>query len=141
MNWKKLLAKELQHRNYSEEICTEKYNNLLVKVIRPTLANIKEELAKYVINSELERDELKVEFALSGYWFKFKIEHSENCKVRFSALYVDKSDPDLEPGVQPKLIEGYNKEIEMELINQDLLGEIFFESFKPMIKYFSNSGK
>ena len=133
MNWKKKLAQKLQHRNHSEEICKEKYNNLLKEVIRPTLADIKVELSKYFINSELEWVELKVEYAFSGYWFIFKIDQSENCKVKFSASYVDKNDPDLEPGVQPKLIDGYNKEIEIELINPDLIGEIFYEAFEPMI--------
>lgn len=141
MNWRELLAQELQYRNPSEDICTEKYSTLLKEVIRPTLADIKEELNKYVIDSDIEGCELKVEYGFSGYWFKFKIEKSENCKVKFSAFYVDKNDPDLEPGSQPKLINGYNKEVEIELINPDQIGETFYEAFKPMIEDFYKSGK
>ncbi|HCY40652.1 MAG TPA: hypothetical protein DHV48_04750 [Prolixibacteraceae bacterium] len=141
MNWKKLLAQELQHRNHTEEICTEKYNNLLKDVIRPTLVDIKEELTKYLINSVQEREELKVEYATFWYLFKFKIDKSENCKVKFSASYVENYDFAMDIEVQPKLIDGYNKEVEIELINPDLIGEIFYEAFKPMIEDYYKSGK
>lgn len=141
MNWRELLAQELQYRNHSEEICVEKYNNLLKEVIRPTLADIKVELNKYLIISVLEGCELKVEYATFWYLFKFKIDKSENCKVKFSASYVENYDFAIDIEVQPKLIDGYNKEVEIELINPDLIGEIFYESFKPMIDNYYKSGK
>jgi len=141
MNWRESLAQELQYRNGPKENCTEKYNILLQRIIKPTFVDILEELSKYSIIAVYERDELKVEYGLSGFWFKLKIDRSENCMVKFSAFYVDINDSDLEPGVQPKLIDGYNKEIEIEMINSDLIGEIFYEAFKPMIKYYYKSGK
>lgn len=141
MNWKKKLAQKLGYRNQAEEICKEKYNNLLKEVIKPTLADIKNELGKYVIISDIEECELKVEYASSGYWFKFKIEKSEYCIVKFTAFYIDKNDPDLEPGVQPKLIDGYKKEVEIDLINPDLIGDIFYEAFTPFLDNYYRPGK
>jgi len=141
MNWKESLRQKLQDRNGQKGNCTEKYNNLLQKIIIPTFKDIQKELSKYSIHAVYERDELKVEYASSGYWFKIIIDQSENCKIKFSAFYVDINDPDLEPGIQPKLIVGYNKEIEIEMLNPDLIGETFYEAFKPMIKYYYKSGK
>lgn len=142
MNWKKKLAQKLEHRNQAEEICNEKYNNLLKEVIKPTLADIKNELSKYEIISDVEGCELKVEYAVFWCLFKFRIDRidkSEKCKVKFSSFCVDRNDPDIEPGVQPKFTDGYNIEVEIELINEELVGDIFYEAFAPMIGYYSKS--
>ena len=136
MNWKDKLEVELNHRKISQ--CPELYSDLLKREILPAFKDIEQVLSKYQIEVNNKGEELRIRYSLSMECYSFKVELVD-CKIKFSASYWDSSNPSLESGFDLELINGFNKIIEFKDINQELVGEVFFESFQRIIKLFKSS--
>ncbi|MEI8204874.1 MAG: hypothetical protein WCH34_17775 [Bacteroidota bacterium] len=136
MNWKDKLEVELNHRIVSQ--CPELYADLLKREILPALKDIEHELSKYKIEVINKGEELRISYSLAMECYSFKVELVD-CKIKFSASYWDSSNLSLGSGSDLELVNGFNKIIEFKEINQELVGEVFFESFQPIIKLFKSS--
>jgi hypothetical protein len=138
MNWKDKLEVELNHRKIIQ--CPELYADLLKRDILPAFKDIEQVLSKYQIEVINKGEELRVRYAHSMECYSFKVELAD-CKIKFSASFWDSSNPSFEPGSDLELINGFNKFVEFKDINQELVGEVFFESFQRIIKLFKSSAE
>jgi len=138
MNWKEKLKEELNYRRI--DYCAELYSELLQKMIRPAFKTIENELFEYQIDVISKLDELRIHYAHSTDCYSFKVE-LEDCKIKFSAYYWDISNPSFDVGCDSELINGYNRFVEFKEINMELIGEVFFESFQPIIHLYKAKEK
>lgn len=136
MNWRNKLSNALPHRRIENDVDFDNLYEIERYIIYPTLLDIINELQIwYNIKTDISNNILLVYYGESGYWFKFEVVYIKR-KLQVTAYIVDFDDPNLEPGIQPLLKISYKKIVETHELNSTKLGNMFYDSFQAMLKFY-----
>ena len=137
MNWRNKLSNALPHRRIENDVDFDNLYEIERYIIYPTLLDLRNELQIwYNIKTVISNNILLVYFGESGYWFKFEVVCIQK-KLHVTAYIVDFDNPNLEPGIQPLLKISYKKYVETHELNSTKLGNMFYDSFQAMLKFYS----